>query len=110
MKKRLTTLLSFPLFLALESAALAYCDAINTGWMDTGNMSQSACLDTAQNGLNQTGARNINLNGSTVFARIGSERVAIRCIAEKQLVYYVTFGCNTATLKLISKEIHGYYQ
>jgi hypothetical protein len=109
-KKRLTTLLAFPLFLALESAAFAFCDSFGTGTMDIGNMSQSTCLNTAQIRLTQTGAKITHSSDSTVFAKIGSDRVAITCVANKQLAYYAIFGCNTATLNLIAKEVREYYQ
>jgi hypothetical protein len=108
MNYKALSLVSFSLcFLAWNNVALAL--GMSTSWKHT-TASQRACLERAQQAMRDADfSENLQIVEETVFGDSGEYTASSRCISEKELVFFVVSGPDSAKASHRVDNIYNNY-
>jgi len=94
MFKRLAIILSPLLLLLYVNPAYAIPPAIITSWQET-LLSERQCLQRAEIALRDAGfSDSFDIVQQSVFGNRGEYTASIRCIPDKEMVFFVVVGCD----------------
>ncbi|MEB3886811.1 hypothetical protein [Lyngbya sp. CCY1209] len=95
MFKRLAIILSPLLLLLYVNPAYAIPPAIITSWQET-LLAERPCLERAEIALRDTGfSDNFDIVQQSVFGDRGEYTASIRCIPDKEMVFFIVVGYNS---------------
>ena len=96
LKIRFLTSVGLGLIISVSAVSTVLAGWVWTNWKNT-DLSQAACLENAGKAIRDGGFKPLQSSQYSRFGGIGDYTVSIRCISEKQMVFFVVAGPNNDT-------------
>ena len=91
--------------IAMPGNAAAQAPGMDTAWIDL-NMSQEQCMAKANQAMRNGGfGQSLEVVGTSTFGLRGDYRGLVRCLAAKNIVFFVVSGPSSNECARLSEEV-----
>ena len=109
MRLKSRILVSAAVLAACATAALAAPPSMSTRWANM-TLSGDACVEKARRAVRAEGfTKSFEVVNTTVFGERGDYTAAVRCAADKEIVFFVVAGPECETLHRFNASIAGHF-